>query len=177
MIFFVRAVCVYVLAVSSVACSSLSATGRCEAAVATRLQEDVRRVVDGFYAADTELLLEFTHPSFAERFGEPMLRQLLEKSLIATQEAGLSLESLSFPEKPTCLAAGTRQFAIVPTLTTAGLRGGVRVQSLHFQIGIRDSGASSWSYADGTLAPRLRELFPEFPQHFEFPPTHRARLQ
>ena len=142
------------------------------------VQRDVETLLTALYAGDADTLLRFTHPLILERLGgleraKPALAEIARQ----LQTKKLRVESLSFPSPPDLLDAKGRRFAIVPTLTVITAEG-KRRESLNYQIGVLDAGASSWKYVAGSSydATNVRSLFPDFPADYQFPKFYRKQL-
>src|SRR5262245_11774978 len=142
------------------------------------VQQDVIDLSKAVFAGDIDTIVRFTPPAVIELAGgEAALRQTLKVALETITGAGMKLESLSFPSAPTFLEGGGNRFVVVPTLSVTVVNG-QRVESLNFQIGSFDKGASRWTYIEGSGVNRenVQLLFPGFPQDFEFPSIYRKRL-
>lgn len=142
-----------------------------------RVQDDVRSVISALYSGDVETVLEFTHPWVIKQMGGATAARTSVLVVIRqTQEAGLRLEHLSFPERPRFVRGARRLFAVVPTFAVLKGRGGV-VESRNFQLGILDDGSSQWTYFEGSrLTPQVRgAAFPDFPKDFNLPVVERKR--
>lgn len=143
-----------------------------------RVQADVRILIEALYAGDASTVLGFTHPLvLREMGGEVAARASVEQALAQISLLDLKLESLRFPSKPDLMKGEGREFAIVPTLVV--LRAGEqRVESLNFQLGVKEPDTSSWKYLEGSEIDqqKVQMLFPGFPVHYEFPQIRRKRL-
>jgi hypothetical protein len=142
------------------------------------VQQDVIDLSKAVFEGDIDTIVRFTHPAVIELAGgEDALRRTLKDAVQTFASAGMKLESLKFPSVPTFLEGGGHRFVIVPTLSVT-LVNGQRVESLNFQIGWFDAAASQWKYIEGSRvnADNVQQLFPGFPQDFEFPSIYRKRL-
>jgi len=119
-------------------------------------------------------VLRYLHPAIIEELGG-LEQARAELEPLARQKK--TVESFGFPRPPDFLQAGARRFAIVPTLMV--LRAGdQRIESLNYQVGVLDPGASGWKYVDGSQisSANVRRLFPDFPADYQFPSFYRRKL-
>lgn len=142
------------------------------------VQDDVRAMQAALYSGDVDTLLRYTHPLILDRIGTR--EQARNAMLQLTQQVlarNMKVESLTFPAPPDVLQGGERRFAIVPTLTVIAARD-QRVESLNYQLGVLEPGASQWQYVEGSRvnAENVRDLFPDFPTSYQFPKFYRKRL-
>ena len=154
------------------------AQDRCDESIASRAQQDVQRLVQAPYRGDAETVLRFTHPRVVEiQGGSEATRQAIEKVIADVRASKMSVESMTFPEAPACVASGGRRFVLVPTLSIINV-GNTRVESLNYQFGVLEPGASGITYIEGSRvnARTVQMLFPGFPKNVKFPPTYRKRI-
>jgi hypothetical protein len=150
----------------------------CDPATGDRVQADVRALTEAVYSGEVNRIVDHTHPTVIKLLGGPAAaRQSVERVAAGMQKAGMKLESMSFPAAPTCLTGGGRRFAIVPTLNIV-IVGRQRFESLNFQLGVQEPGATTWKYVEGSRVnnKNVQVLFPGFPEGFEFPQTYRKPL-
>jgi hypothetical protein len=143
-----------------------------------RVQEDVRAILNAAYEGDVDTMLRFTHPAILEGLGgEAQARSALEQSIQVVKERGMKLASLTFPEAPRFIDGSERRFAVVPTLSVVEA-GDQRLESLNYQLGVLERGASAWTYVEGSRINKdnVRILFPDFPPDYSFPSTYRKKL-
>jgi hypothetical protein len=155
-----------------------SFAGECEPAVSSQVQADVQSVLRAADQGDVETTLRFTHPKVVQVLGGPdTARQVLQRLLASARESGLHREAVSFPSPPTCISAGARRFVIVPTLTVFSTKTG-RIESLNYQLGVKEPEQSGWTYLDGRRANArtVHQFFPEFPRGFSFPSAYRKPI-
>jgi hypothetical protein len=150
----------------------------CDPPTGDRVQADVQALTEAVYAGEVDRIIDYTHPTVLELLGgSATARQSVERVAVGMRKLGMKLESMSFPAAPTCVSGGGRRFAIVPTLNlvTAGPQ---RFESLNFQLGVLEPGATAWKYVEGSRVnnQNVRVLFPGFPEGVEFPPTYRKPL-
>ena len=142
------------------------------------VQADVRRIINALYGNDLDTVLAHTHPKIiASMGGLTAARSAVQTSLAQIQSAQMSLESLSFPQEPSFLKVGLRDFVILPTKSVIVVKG-QRMESLNFQFGIKEPGSTNWAYIEGSRinTQNLASLFPDFPAGYKFPPFYRKRL-
>ena len=152
--------------------------GECTPAVSNHVQADVQSMMRAVDAGDVETTVRFTHPKVIELLGGPdTTRQVLQRLFVSARESGMNREAVSFPAPPTCVSAGRRHFAIVPTVTVFSTKIG-RIESLNYQLGVKDPKQRDWTYLDGSRvnARTVYQFFPEFPKDFKFPSTYRKPL-
>jgi hypothetical protein len=148
-------------------------------AAAAQVQKDVRLIINAFHEGDIETMLRFTHPRIVELIGgENVIRPGLEAVIRRTQELGIRLESFSFPEPPQFFESDGRRYATIPTLSILSFKTGDKGESLNFQFGILEKGASEWKYVEGS---RMNEqmgrlMFGSFPADIKFPQIYRKKL-
>ena len=154
------------------------AQDRCDEATAGRAQQDVQALTEALYRGDADTVVRFTHPKVLELQGGPdAARQAIEKAMAGIRANKMSVESMTFPEPPACVASGGRRFVLVPTLSIITI-GSERVESLNYQFGVLDPGASGFTYIEGSRvnARTVQLLFPGFPKTVTFPATYRKRI-
>jgi hypothetical protein len=110
--------------------------------------------------------------------GREATRAAIERALDRAAREKVAPESLSFPRGPDFLDGRGRRFAVVPTLSVIRGRGGERLQSLNYLVGVRERGARGWAWVEGSVLNQrnVRVLFPDFPSDYAFPPIERKRL-
>jgi hypothetical protein len=141
-----------------------------------QIQSDVKRLLNALYAGDTDSILKATPPEVITLMGgEAKTRQMLKDAVQGMQASGAKLESVTFPENPTFLKTDLHQFAVVPTKNII-IFNGSRFESLHFQIGIKNTGAINWTFIDGEQASNVNKILPDFPANFQFPPTSTKKI-
>ena len=143
-----------------------------------RVQKDVRTLVRALYNGDIDTAVRYTHPRIVALLGgEDATRAAIEGVMLKVKSAGMRVESLTFPRPPEFLEGGGRRFAVVPTLSIVDANG-QRLESLNFQFGILEPGASEWRYVEGSRLTKqnVQVLFPGFPATYEFPPFYRKKL-
>jgi hypothetical protein len=159
-------------------CAADSFADDCEPSVTSRVQADVQSMMRAVDDGDVETSLRFTHPKVLQLLGGPdSARQILPRLFASARESGMHRDGLSFPSPPTCVAAGRRRFAMVPTLTVFSTKTG-RVESLNYQFGVKEPDQSDWTYLDGSRlnAQTVHRFFPEFPKNFSFPSIYRKPI-
>lgn len=109
--------------------------------------------------------------------GVGKVRQVLQSVTQGMQELGTQIQIFKFPEPPEFLEGGGRRFVVVPTLQFLTAQG-QKVESLNFQLGILEPGATQWVYVEGSRLNKqnIQTLFPGFPADYEFPPFYRKKL-
>ena len=145
---------------------------------ASRVQEDVRTLIRALYNGDVDTVVRYTHPTVIAMQGGPSAaRKLLQDVLVKLKDGGMRVESLTFPKPTEFLEGGGRRFAVVPTLSIISANG-QQIESLNFQLGILEPGATDWTYVEGSRVTKqnVQVLFPGFPATYEFPPLYRKRL-
>jgi hypothetical protein len=141
-----------------------------------QIQSAVKRLLDALYAGDTDSILKATPPEvIALMGGEAKARQMLKDAVQGMQASGAKLESVSFPENPTFLKTDLHQFAVVLTKNII-IFNASRFESLHFQIGIKNTGDTNWTFIDGEQASNVHKIFQDFPANFQFPPTSGTKI-
>lgn len=143
-----------------------------------QVQRDVKTLIYALNGGDVDMVLRFTSPRAIELAGGvERVRQGLQAAVQLSRDAGMQIDSFEFPEPPDFVAGGGRVFAVVPTLQVVTVRG-QKVESLNFQLGIREPGAKTWVYVEGSRLdqPTLQALAPGFPPDYDFPPVYRKRL-
>lgn len=142
------------------------------------VQQDVKELNAAIYRGDIDAILRFTHPKAIEMLGgQDAARAALEQGLLPALEAGMTLETLTFPSPPEYLRGQDRRFVIVPTLSVMSFQG-ERIESLNFQFGVLESGIQGWSYLEGSRVNKenVQSLFPDFPADYTFPEIYRRKL-
>ena len=145
---------------------------------AIRVQTDVKTFTDALYNGDVDTVIRYSHPSIVAMLGgQDATRAAIEGVLLKLRGAGMRVESLTFPGPPEFLEGGGRRFAVVPTLSIITANG-QRVESLNFQLGILEPGASEWRYVEGSRLTKqnVQVLFPGCPATYDFPPFYRKTL-
>lgn len=150
-----------------------------EATEKHRVQADARAIYSALYSGDADTLLRLTNPKVIEQLGgmakaKPGLESMLEK----LQGLGMTVESISFPNDPTFIHTASNQYVLIPTLAVLKARNGQRVESLSFQLGARATGATAWTYLDGSQINKasVKTYFSDFPPDQAFPSTSRKKL-
>jgi hypothetical protein len=170
--------CIFVLGVLLGMDAGPSASQDDNATVA-QVQKDVLRIVNALHEGDIETLLRFSHPRMVELAGgEKSLRPALEAFVRHLQGLGMRLESFTFPQPPQFFEGDGRRYATIPTLSIVSSKTGVKAESLNFQFGILENGASEWKYVEGS---RMNEqvgrlMFGSFPAAIKFPQIYRRKL-
>jgi hypothetical protein len=143
------------------------------------VQADVLGLVNALYSDDIATVLKFTHPKIIKSMGgatnaESEIRKILSPMMAK----GMKVESLTFPEAPTFFSSETEDFVFVPTLTTIAFNDGLRVESLNYQLGVKQHDASQWTYFEGSRinAESVDFWLPGFPSGQTFPKTYRKKL-
>ena len=137
---------------------------------AERVVADVEHISRAMYSNDVDTIVAFTHPRVIQQMGGPArTKTLLQNSLSRIQSLGVAVESCTCPEKPGFAQNGSYRFAIVPIKIVLALNG-KRRESLNCQVGIRDPGATNWTYIDSS---EVRNYFPEFPSNVVIPKPQR----
>ncbi len=142
------------------------------------VQSDVSRLLKAVYASDVDTVLDLTHTKTIEIMGgKAQAQTALKDALQQIQMAGMKLESFDFPKDPTYLRSDVRQFAIVPTKSLI-VAHGQRIESLNYQFGVKEAGASNWTYIEGSRinSSNANNIFPDFPVNFQFPDFYRKKL-
>jgi hypothetical protein len=145
---------------------------------AAAVQRDVEGIVRAIYRGDVDTVMHSTHPNVIRLMGGPdVARKSLDAICAQVAKSGMTLESFSFPEAPRFFAAGGTRYVYVPTRSVVSMNG-KRFESLNFQLGVLDPGASHWTYLEGSrLNPQnIQRLLPGFPDDQPFPPIHRKAL-
>lgn len=145
---------------------------------ASRVQRDVRALVEALHRGDLDTVVRYTHPRVIAMQGGPTAtRKVIEDVVLKLKGAGMRVESLTFPGPPEFLEGGGRRFAVVPTLSILAANG-QRFESLNFQLGVLEPGSSDWVYVEGSrlTTQNVQALFPGFPATYEFPPFYRKKL-
>jgi hypothetical protein len=130
------------------------------------------------YNGDVETLLRFSHPPILQMMGgREQAERVLQNLTREFQAMGMTQESLSFPELPHFMRGTNRLFALVPTRAIVIARG-KRIESWNFQLGIRDDGATQWTYFEGSrLTDEMRaRFFPDLPTAYRRPKVSRKPL-
>lgn len=144
-----------------------------------RVQADVRSNLNAFQSGDLDTLLRFTHPKVLEMMGGIDKAKVQLTAVIAQmQSAGISIESLNFPQDPIFIETKANLYVIVHTQGVGKAGNGVRLESVGFQLGIRPVGTTEWTYVDGSgvTNTNVRTFFPDFPTGQVLPTTSRRRL-
>ena len=148
-------------------------------AATAQVQKDVRLIIDALHEGDIDTLLRYSHPRMIELAGgEKVLRPAVEAIVRHTRGLGMRVESFTFPQPPQFFEGGGRRYVTVPTLSTISFKNGTRAESLNFQFGILENGASEWKYVEGS---RMNEqvgrlMFGNFPAEIKFPQIYRQKL-
>jgi hypothetical protein len=175
--------CALIIAIAMVGCGQKNSASPVSATTfqpdlndIQQIQSDVRRLLNALYAGDTDSILKATPLEvIALMGGEAKARQMLKDVVQGMQASGAKLESVSFPENPTFLKTDLHQFAVVPTKNII-IFNTSRFESLHFQIGIKNTGDANWTFIDGEQATNVNKIFPDFPANFQFPPTSTNKI-
>ena len=145
-----------------------------------RVQADIRSILNAGYSGDLDTILRFTNPKLVEMMGgKDQAKVVLAAPLAQIQSAGISIESLNFPQDPTFFETRANQYVIVHTLMVANLGNGQRAESVGYQLGVRPLGTTEWTYVDGkglTKANAVTTILPDFPRGQSLPPTSLKRL-
>jgi LysM repeat protein len=152
--------------------TNVTAPNQIEAAPAEVVQADVRRIFDALNQGDLETVIQFTYPKIVDLLGGPAQAKTTIGAIYAQlKSADVAPGLLTFPSEPTFLKTASHEFAIVPTKRTF-VANGAQFESLHYQFGIRDAGATGWKYIDGSQINKqnVASFFPEFPADCPFPP-------
>jgi len=139
------------------------------------VQADARRLQDAFRDGDNAAFIELTHPKVVEEMGGPEeAKAAIDEATEQMHSAGMTIESMTFPEDPTFFSSETQDFVFVPTLTTFAFNG-KQIESLNFLLGARPRPASKWTYIDGSQVdnPNFESWFPDFPPGRTFPKTYK----
>jgi hypothetical protein len=142
------------------------------------VQSDVSRLLNAVYVGDADTVLRFTHSKIIKLMGgEAQAKVTLKDQLQQFQTLGMKLESRTFPNDPTFLKTDLHLFAIVPTKTIIEVRG-QRLESLNYQFGVREAGATNWTYIEGSRinSTNVNRFFSDFPSGFKFPDFYRIKL-
>jgi hypothetical protein len=175
--------CALIIAIAMIGCrqkqsaSLVSATAfQTNSNDVQQIQSDVKRLLNALYAGDMDSILKATPPEVITLMGgEVKTRQMLKAAVQGMQASGAKLESVTFPESPTFLKTDLHQFAVVPTKNII-IFNESRFESLHFQIGIKNTGATNWTFIDGEQASNVNKIFPDFPANFQFPPISTKKI-
>ena len=145
-----------------------------------RVQADIRSILNAGYSGDLDTILRFTNPKLVEMMGgKDQAKVQLAAPLEQIRSAGMTLESLDFPQDPTFFETRANQYVIVHTLMVANLGNGQRAESVGYQLGVRPLGTTEWTYVDGkglTKANAVTTILPDFPRGQSLPPTSLKRL-
>ncbi|HEX4146587.1 MAG TPA: hypothetical protein VHY91_24005 [Pirellulales bacterium] len=139
------------------------------------VQADARRLQNAFRDGDNAAFVELTYPKIIEAMGGPDKAQAaVEEATTKMQSAGMTIESMTFPEEPTFFASETQDFVFVPTLTIFAISG-KRIESLSFLLGAKPRQTSKWTYIDGSEVgnPNFESWLPDFPPGRTFPKTYK----
>lgn len=143
-----------------------------------RVQEDVRKCQAAVYSADVDVVLSFSHPKILELMGGiEKAKETLTKTLNKLKESEMKVESLEFPEPPRFFDSKSNHFVIISTHTIISSKG-QKAESLNFQLGIKAIGENKWTYIEGSRLnnENVKQLFPDFPDNYEFPKCTRKKL-
>jgi hypothetical protein len=149
-----------------------------ESANEEQVQSDVRKMIDAVYGAQTDVVLDYTHPKVIEMLGgRSQAKTTLDTAFSQLQSLNMKMETFEFPEAPTFLETEVNDFVIVPTKTVI-VANGQRAESLNYQFGNRTKGTASWKYIEGSRVNKqnVRTLFPDFPPDYEFPAIYRKKI-
>lgn len=142
------------------------------------IQEDVRKCMAAVYSADVDVVLTFSHSKTIDLMGgKEKAKEILTKTLTKLKESEMKVESLEFPEIPKYFDSKTNHFVIISTLTIISSKG-QKAESLNFQLGIKAIGENKWTYIEGSRInnENIKQLFPDFPDNYEFPKCTRKKL-
>ena len=142
------------------------------------VQREVEGIIRGLYRCDIDLVMASTYPNVIRVMGGPeVARRQLEAIVAQVKKSGMTLESFSFPEPPTFFTKGTTRYVFVPTLSVVAVNG-KRFESRNFQLGVLETGATRWTFIEGSrLKPEnVHQLIPDFPSERSFPPIYRKAL-
>jgi hypothetical protein len=110
--------------------------------------------------------------------GKDAARVSFSDTLTQMHAMRMGIESLEFPEPPTFIEGKAgRQYVVVPTRSIITVKD-ERVESDNFLLGIKETGATRWTYLYGSrVTPEvLSSLFPDFPSGYTFPLISRKKL-
>jgi hypothetical protein len=144
----------------------------------SRVQVDVRAILQAYYAGDVDTVLRYTHPTIVQmQGGVQATRGAIQHAVSTVTSVGMRLESLTFPKPPEFIEAPGRRFVVVPTLSVIAANG-QQVESLNFQLGVLETDSAEWRYVEGSRinAQNVQILFPGFPAGYTFPPFYRKKL-
>lgn len=143
------------------------------------VQQDVRSLLEALHAGYTDTLLKYTYPPIvAAMGGADAAKATLADVAAQLQALEMKLDSLVFPESPAFLEGSNgRRFAIVSTKSVFSSKG-QKIESFNFQLGIREAGATQWTYVEGSrMTPQvLLLLLPDFPSGYQLPKISRERI-
>ncbi|HMO18237.1 MAG TPA: hypothetical protein PKA63_12380 [Oligoflexia bacterium] len=143
-----------------------------------KIQEDVKKVSSSVYDNDVETTLFYTHKKIIEMMGGyEVAQKLTSEALAKFSGAGMKVESLEFPSSPQFFKSSLNEFVFVPTLTVISMNG-QKIESLNFQLGIRELSSNAWKYVEGSRINKqnVNQFFPDFPVDIDFPPIYRKKL-
>ena len=149
---------------------------------ASRVQGDIRSMMEATYGGDAPTVLRFMHPSVVEALGgEDKVREEVAKALDELKRHSIVVETLEFPKEPRFFIGAKRTFALVPTrlVVSAGTPEATqRAEVVSFQVGVLGKDADNWVYLEGgKFDAKIRaDLFPDFPAGVELPPISRETL-
>jgi len=165
-------------AVLAITLAAAPTASRSDQAELHPVQQDIKKLTQAVFSGDVETILGFTHPTVVAMLGgRDAARATLQQSSDQFVNGGVALESLTFPGPPDFIAVEDRRFAIVPILTIMSIDG-QRIEIFSFQIGVREPGATDWTYVDGIRinGQNVGTLFPDFPSDYDFPEVHTKLL-
>jgi len=142
------------------------------------VQREVEGIIRGLYRGDVDLVMSSTYPNVIRLMGGPeVARRQLDAIVAQVKKSGMTLESFSFPAPPEFFTHGTTRYVFVPTLSVVAVNG-KRFESRNFQLGVLETGATRWTFIEGSrLTPQnVHQLAPEFPSERSFPPIYRKAL-
>ncbi|MFY9344887.1 MAG: hypothetical protein WAT39_20505 [Planctomycetota bacterium] len=161
------------------ACSGAPSPADREALIAGAVvQRDVEHLVKSIYAGEFDVVVAKTHPVILEWIGgAAKARELMAAAVEPMLAKGIHVESLRFPQPPEFVRTERAAYSIVPTLMILTI-GSDRVESLNYQFGVLEPGASGWLFIEGSRVNggNVRSLFADFPAGHTFPQFHRRRL-
>ena len=143
-----------------------------------KTQEDVRKVSSFVYANDVETTFSYTHKKIIEMMGGyEVAKKLISEALAKFSGTGIKVESLEFSSPPQFFKSSLNEFVFVPTLTVISMNG-QKIESLNFQLGMRDLSLIDWKYVEGSRINKqnVHQFFPDFPADIDFPQIDRKKL-
>ncbi|MCK4860081.1 MAG: hypothetical protein KAS87_05950 [Candidatus Omnitrophica bacterium] len=143
-----------------------------------RVQSDAKRVIMAAYNFDKESTLELTHPIVIELIGgRESMEQFLDIYYQQLRSSNIKLLEFNFPNPPIFLESMKHEFVIIPTQSKVSVNDKI-VESLNYQLGVRNIGNEKWHYIDGSQLNKkiLLQWFPDFPADVELPNKEKKLL-